>query len=289
MKLNHFRHLLNMSLIATMVTTSSVSFALKKSKETKGLLPEVALDATDENKNQDRALNSELLITKSETKAIESLTRILEKKKGTPEEAGLLYRLAELYMRRAKSGRFFDLNTKKQQFVSNVGVKGATTYLNSAIKIYDSIIVRFPKYENLDAVHFNIAMASLQTRQTEKAKMHYTKITTDYTKSSIYPDALLELGEIYYNQQNFQAALEQFKKIDAFPKSKAYPYGSYKSAWCYYNMHQNDLAVNKLKEVVKNNPPGSDARRYNMRKEALRDLTLFVENNLPSEIGRAHV
>ncbi len=283
MKLNHFRHLLNMSLIATMVTTSSVSFALKKSKETKGLLPEVALDATDENKNQDRALNSELLITKSETKAIESLTRILEKKKGTPEEAGLLYRLAELYMRRAKSGRFFDLNTKKQQFVSNVGVKGATTYLNSAIKIYDSIIVRFPKYENLDAVHFNIAMASLQTRQTEKAKMHYTKITTDYTKSSIYPDALLELGEIYYNQQNFQAALEQFKKIDAFPKSKAYPYGSYKSAWCYYNMHQNDLAVNKLKEVVKNNPPGSDARRYNMRKEALRDLTLFVENNLPSE------
>lgn len=287
MKLTSFRYLscLAPCLVAIVVleATASTSFAAKKTKETKGLLPEVILDENDESKNQDRALKSELLITKSENKAIESLQRIIEKKKGTPEEAGLLYRLAELYMRRAKSGRFFDLNTKKQQFVSNVDVRDATTYLNSAIKIYDNIIVKFPKYENLDAVHFNIAMASLQTRQAEKAKMHYTKITTDYTKSPIYPDALLELGEIYYNQHNFQAALDQFKKIEAFPKSKAYPYGTYKSAWCYYNMHQNDLAVNKLKEVVKNNPPGVEARRYNMRKEALRDLTLFVENNIPPE------
>lgn len=276
----------NLRIILTLwavLITASAALA-SKAKDTKGLLPEVALDSNDEDQNQETAFKSELLITKTENKAIESLQKIIQKKKGTPEEAGLLYRLAELYMRRAKSGRFFDLSSPTKKSASNNDIQNASSSLKEAIKIYDSIITRFPKYENLDSVHFNIALASLQTKQAEKAKAHYTIITTNYTKSSIYPDALLELGELYYNQENFTTALEQFKKIEAFPNSKAYPYGTYKSAWCYYNLKENDLAINKLKSVVENNPASdTSGHKYNMRKEALRDLTLFVENNIPPE------
>lgn len=262
------------------LATSMTSFA-SKTKDTKGLLPEVNLNSESEDKNQDTAYKSELLITKSETKAIESLQKIIQKKKGTAEEADLLYRLAELYMRRAKSGRFFDLNVDQKKAAVS---QSAAESLNAAIKIYDSILTRFPKYTSTDAVHFNIALASLQTKQIEKAKAHYTKITTEFTKSKLYPDALLELGELYYNQENFTVALEQFKKIEAFPKSKAYPYGVYKSAWCYYNLKDNEPAVAKLKQIVENNPADStDTKKFNMRKEALRDLTLFVEESIPPE------
>jgi cellulose synthase operon protein C len=272
----HSKICLSLVVLATSMTASALN-----TKEAKGLLPEVNLNSENEDKNQDTAYKSEMLITKSETKAIESLQKIIQKKKGTAEEADLLYRLAELYMRRAKSGRFFDLNAdqKKAPVTQN-----AAESLNAAVKIYDSILTRFPKYANVDAVHFNIALASLQTKQVEKAKNHYTKITTDYQKSSLYPDALLELGELYYNQENFSTALEQFKKIEAFPKSKAYPYGVYKSAWCYYNLKDNEPAVAKLKQIVENNPADtSDVKKFNMRKEALRDLTLFVEESIPAD------
>lgn len=267
--------------LSLVVLATSWTALASKSQDAKGLLPEVNLNSDNEDKNQDTAYKSELLITKTETKAIESLQKIIQKKKGTAEEADLLYRLAELYMRRAKSGRFFDLNAEQKK----AGLtQSAAESLNAAIKIYSSIITRFPKYANLDAVHFNIALASLQTKQVEKAKMHYLKLITDFSKSKLYPDALLELGELYYNQENFTAALEQFKKIEAFPKSKAYPYGVYKSAWCYYNLKDSVPAVAKLKQIVESNPADStDAKKFNLRKEALRDLTLFVEESVPPE------
>ena len=63
-------------------------------KNTKGLLPEVSLDSNNEDKNTEKAFQSELMITKAENKAIESLTRIITKKKGAPDEADLLFRLA---------------------------------------------------------------------------------------------------------------------------------------------------------------------------------------------------
>lgn len=267
--------------LLTLFILANSPFAFAQ-KEVKGLLPEVKLNSNDEDSNQEKARSSELLISQSENKAIESLQRIINKKKGTVEEPDLLYRLAELYMRRAKSGRFFDLYEKNQNDQSTN--KNAQKSLASAIKIYDSIISRFPKYKNLDFVHFNLALASLQTKQIEKAKKHYTIITTQYLKSTILPDALLELGELYYDQQNFESALAQFKKIEAFPKSKAYPYGIYKSAWCYYNMKDTEQGIQKLKYIVKTHSADqTDLKKYNLRQEALRDLTLFVGETVKPE------
>lgn len=250
--------------------------------ETKGLLPEVVLDTTDEDKNQNKLYTSELLITKTEKKAIESLKKIIEKKKNQPEEADLLYRLAELYMRHAKSGRFFDQN--KDLSRKTTLSHSASESLNEAIKNYSRILNQYPKFENTDAALFNIALAHMQLNQVEKAKTYLTRLTTDFKRSPIYPDALLELGELYYNQQNMSVALEEFKKIEAFPQSKAYPYGVYKSAWCFYNLKDNTAAIKKLKTILAENPADSSAQtRFNLRKEALQDMTLFVEDHIPAD------
>ncbi len=74
-------------------------------KNTKGLIPEVRIGTGSEAENEQKAFSSEIMITRSENKAIESLQGILKKKKGSREEADLWYRLAELYLRRPKAGR----------------------------------------------------------------------------------------------------------------------------------------------------------------------------------------
>ncbi len=255
-------------------------------EQTKGLLPEVKISTDNEDVNQEKAFQSEVLITKTENKAIDSLKAILIKKKGTPSEPDLLFRLAELYMRRAKSGRFFDLNISSESRLTRIGMPNQKTQeaLKSAIVVYDRIQKDFPKYENLDAVYFNNALAHLQTKQTDKARTLYDQMISLFPKSTLVPDTLLEVGEIYYFQQNFAVALEKFKAIEKYPKSKAYPYGLYKSAWCYYNLKQTDQGVKQLLSVVRENPADSvDQKKYDLRKEALRDLTLFVGETMPPE------
>lgn len=267
-------------LLATILITP---LAYAAPENVKGLLPEVRLNSTNEDQNTDKAMQSEMMITKAENKAIESLTRIITRKKGTAEEADLLFRLAELYMRRAKSGRFFDLN-EKTVTKTQVTQQKAVESLKSAIQIYNRLEKEFPKYQNLDAVLFNSAIAHLQTKQTERAKELYNRLTKEFAKSNLIPDALLEVGEIYYFQQNFTVALEKFKAIEKFPKSKAFPYGIYKSAWCLYNLKQTDQGIQQLLAVIKQNPANdTDVKKYNLRKEALRDLTLFVGESLPSD------
>ncbi len=268
--------------LAALLTSSA--FAMQDS--TKGLLPEVRLDSNNEDKNTEKAFQSELLITKAENKAIESLNRIITKKKGAPDEADLLFRLAELYMRRAKSGRFFDMNEKQDLKSAKpvVTQKNAFEALKSAIVIYNKLEKQFPKYSDMDAVFFNSAIAHLQTKQTERAKELYNRLIAEHPKSSLIPDALLEVGEIYYFQQSFNVALEKFQAIEKYPKSKAYPYGIYKSAWCFYNLKRTDEGIKQLLAVIRQNPADStDSKKYNLRKEALRDITLFVGETLPPE------
>lgn len=253
-------------------------------QEVKGLLSEIRLNENEE-QNQSKSFASEVMITKTENKAIESLKTIIKKKTGTREEADLLYRLAELYMRRAKSGRYFDLDKTSENKLKAVGLRAekAKEALRQAVQIYNQILAKFPKYHDLDYVYFNNALANSQLNLAEVAKKNYLQLISQFPKSELVPDALLEVGELYYIQQNFHAALDKFKEIENFPDSKAFPYGLYKSAWCYYNLKNTDAGINQLLLVVKQNPADAgDAKKYNLRKEALRDLTLFTGETKPA-------
>ena len=76
--------------------------------------------------------------------------------------------------------------------------KNAFEALKNAIVIYNKLEKQFPKFNDMDAVFFNSALAHLQTKQTERAKELYNRLIAEHPKSSLIPDALLEVGEIYY-------------------------------------------------------------------------------------------
>ena len=69
------RQILNLLIILNLSFTQSVAF----SEETKGLLPEVTLTKDNEDKNQEKSFQSEVMITKTENKAIDTLKKIIKK------------------------------------------------------------------------------------------------------------------------------------------------------------------------------------------------------------------
>ena len=266
----------------------ATSLSLLAQEAPKGTLNELKMTEANEEVNQDRAFNSEVMITRTENKAIETLKTLIKRKANTREEVDLLYRLAELYMRRAKSGRFFDLDQKLENRLQKLGMNQQKTKdaLKQALQIYSQILKRFPNYSDLDYVLFNSALAHSQLQELESSKKHYLQLISQFPKSDLIPDALLEVGEIFYQQKNFQTALSKFIKIEDYIKSRAYPYGLYKSAWCYYNLKETDKAIDQLVRVVKQNPADDKVeRKHNLRRESLRDLTLFVgESVAPQQL-----
>lgn len=267
---------------------SSPTFA-QKDNDKKGLLPELKINSNDESVNEKKQITSELMISRAEDKALVSLQALLKRNKGTSQEPDLLYRLAELYMRKSKTGRFFDLyQDLKTQRVSSVPIppQKGKDWIRKASITYSDIEKRFPKFSQMDEVLFNNAFASQQLNENKKAETLYKKLLDQHSNSSLIPDALIALGELLYDQGRFREAKTSFENIERFPNSRVYSYGNYKLAWTLYNLKMSDEAIAKLVEVIEKNPVKMDqTRSFNLRKEALRDMVLFVGDVIkPGEI-----
>jgi TolA-binding protein len=209
-------------LLASLVVAQP-SFA--KKDEGKGLLPEVRIgEGGNETENDKKALTSEILITRSENKAIESLQKLIKSKKpGSPENADLLYRLAELYMRRSKSGRFFDMNANNpvlQKSSFPIPNEHGADAVKRAIAIYTRLEKEHPNFRDMDAVLFNNAFAHQQIGKGSEASALFNRLVDKFPKSPLIADGTLALGELLYDQGKFQPALEQFLKIEKMPKSR---------------------------------------------------------------------
>lgn len=267
----------------TSITASQTSFAKKDSG--KGLLPEVRIsEGGNEVDNDRKALTSEILITRSENNAIVSLQKLIKSKKpGSPETADLLYRLAELYMRRSKSGRFFDMNQNnpvvKMSPFPVPNERGADA-VKRAISVYNRLEKEHPRFKEMDAVLFNNAFAHQQIGKGKEASVLFNRLVDKFPRSPLIADGVLALGELLYDQGKFEPALEQFLKVEKMPKSRVYSYGLYKAAWSYYNLKDSENGLKRLLKVVKVNPPLQEGEvptnRHNLRKEALRDITIFI-------------
>jgi tetratricopeptide (TPR) repeat protein len=269
---------------------SENSFA--KKDNSKGLLPEVRIgEGGSEQENDRKALTSEIMITRSENKAIEALQALIKgKKPGSPGLADLYYRLAELYMRRSKSGRFFDMNQTNpvvQMSSFPVPNEKGTDAVKRAIAVYTRIENEFPNFREMDSVLFNNAFAQQQVGNHKEAIANFTRLVEKYPKSPLIADGTLALGDLLYEQGKFAPALEQFLKIEKMPKSRVYSFGMYKAAWAYYNLKDSENGIKRLTMVVKTNPALKDGEvptnRHNLRKEALRDLTIFVGDTYPAD------
>ena len=272
-------------LLLSILLIQSAFAQSKKQNNAKGTLPEVRMKDGSEAENEKTSMQAELLITKTETQAINSLTQLIKKYTGRPEEASLKFRLGELYMRRAKSGRFFDLyrnsGSQVMKFApAEVKNENAKSFLRKAVLVYEEIENKFKNFDEMDAVHFNKAFAEQQLGLANASLESYRKLINNpkFEKSILMPDALLAAGEILYDMQKYDDALMLFDRMLNFPKSRIYSYGMYKAAWTLYNQQKTEIAIKKLVDVVKYHDEQikqGNNQRQNLRKEALNDIVLF--------------
>ncbi len=275
---------LAMVVAATLAVTGPVYAQSGKNTAPKDVADELKMKAGDEEGNELKALKAELLISQSDQKALEQLNKLILKYKGSGLEASLHFRLAELYMRRAKTATFFEVHRDDSTAVrfSPKETKSSTSkaWVQKAVNTYDLIETKFIQFTDMDLVLFNNAFARQLLGQDDEAMRRYKKVIDDYPNSPLVPDSHLSLGEELFLKKKFQAAYDEFQKIREFPESRVYPYGIYKGAWALYNIGRTAEALKQLEEVVgySKKPLEENPNRLDLSHEALDDMVVFYED-----------
>lgn len=221
---------------------------------------------------------AEAMISQTEERALETLENILKRQKGSPNEPDLWLRRGELYMRRAKSARFFefqreDLGRAGSLVPEVIKNQQSRKHLVDANRSYLKVFNEFKNHPRADQALYTFSFNLEQLGEPDKAIIYYSQLINQYPKSLLLPDSLLATGEIYFQKTQFDKALDYFGRLQAFPNSRAYWYAEYKKGWVYYNLKDNDKAMAQLILVITKAP--SDGARLSLREEALKDSTLF--------------
>ena len=155
-----------------------------------------------------------------------------------------------------------------------------------SLEYYRRILREHPTYPRIPEVLFFLGSGALEAGraardiqvQREGVK-HLTNLVQNHPDSGVLPQALLRLGDYYFDTHSLYYAKVNYQKIiNDHPEAAIYNYASYKLAWVYYNLTEFRKAIDTFKSVVAAVEGQSESGKAAFRAQALNDLVLaYVE------------
>lgn len=209
--------------------------------------------------------------------------------------AEYMFRLAELYYSRARyyEQRAFrrrdeafdlrDLNPQRARaYEENAAadLEQSDVFAENAIRLYAEIYELYAdSYPDIDAVLYYLGANMLQLEQNDAAQAMFETLAREYPQSGFLPQALLMLGELLFAQGDAEEAELYYTAVRQFPDSSGYAYATFKLAWCRYNLalapSDYEEGLGLLYEVIELTGGADSTTRIRLRRDALRDMTLF--------------
>ena len=235
--------------------------------------------------------------------AIDSLYSIIDMSEDDDPEKPVYYsRLANLYWEKAESyfmraysddmdknvleatkandqARIQELEAQRELLIES-----QKEWRRKAVKIFQEIEQKYPDYPKLDNVLFYLGNFSSQMGDPEAGYNYYTKLITRFPESKYIPDALVNVGEYFFQKDEFETANEFYRRVEKYKESRIYPFAMYKEAWCHYNMGEYEDAFKKFVAVIqyaiKMEADGAGPK-IGLKAEAQKDIVLAY-----SQIGK---
>ncbi len=219
--------------------------------------------------------------------------------------AEYMFRLAELYYDRARyyEQRAFRRRDEAYELrETNPARSGAylenadadldqsDIFANEAIRLYAEIYDQYyDTYPDIDAVLYYLGANMLQLEQNSAARMVFEDLALNFPRSEYLPQALLMLGELLFVEGEMQDAEMYYEAVTNFPESATYSYALYKLAWCTYNLAEGpddyESAMQLLFDSITSVGAAEGAGQTRLRRDALRDLTLFYSEVYPADLA----
>lgn len=229
--------------------------------------------------------------------AIDQIKKILPKQKNPEVRADLLFQLAELWWEKS---RYVHMKEEMPAYQAAQDAwhqcrleKGADActeprpntrkselYRQNAVDLYTQIAKDYPRYGRVDEVIFILAYNKYELctgiqneaqkkKACDEAVEQYRRLITQHPNSPFKADALVQLGNHYFDSNQLAPARKAFDECAQLKTPRTETYCIYKLGWCDVNSGDYEGAIDKFKTVIAR---GSGDDRIRLSTEALRDI-----------------
>jgi len=168
-----------------------------------------------------------------------------------------MFRLAELYYER--SAVDYDDAVKRYDKALKYFNAGATkdrptpperTYAD-CVTVYDTLIKRFGEtYRYADAVHYLLGYVQQESYEELKARDAWMVLVTKFPKSEYAPEVWLRIGEINFDEGEFEKAAAAYTAALNYKESRFYDKALYKLGWTWFQLFDYDRAIKTFKDLI---------------------------------------
>lgn len=163
----------------------------------------------------------------------------------------MMMRLAELYYEQAQDD--FLIEMQEYDRLYSLYERGQSIQqprepkknISQALDLYVTVVEKYPHGDLVDDAVYNIGFLLEEAGFPDSSRAFYEKLVREFPQSNLMPDALMRLGEYYFNPpvNNVEAAISYFNKVTAYIESPRYNEALYRLGWCYYRTNDYPRAI----------------------------------------------
>jgi len=221
--------------------------------------------------------------------AVEETRGTISRSQGASYLPELYLRLAELLSEEARY--HYQLAAERQQSSGGVSnVPQVRLLKNQAIDIYEMMVRRFEESDEIPQALFNLGSEHRELGNFSKMQGALNKLVDNHPESPLRSDALLILGDYYFDRSKLSRSEQFYQNIVDGPLSSVTALGYYKLGWVEINVGSCEVAIRhfedaigaakrwrrKREELEREREEGSLTSRtqdLDVRREALKDIT----------------
>lgn len=204
-------------------------------------------------------------------------------------KAEMMLRLADLYFAQGRDIYFGEMEKFDAEYdrcfntegcvPDNISPdnRGSRQWQERSIKLYQQILKSYPTYARADQATFFLGSAQTDIGEQKAGVGSFKRLIKMYPDSGFKTDALILIGEYYFDANEAFPALKAYLMASADETHEKHGYAMYRLGWCYYNVGEYDKAIDSMKRVINQSMAASadDKASLQLQDEALKDLVRF--------------
>ncbi|MBN2718841.1 MAG: tetratricopeptide repeat protein [Deltaproteobacteria bacterium] len=204
-------------------------------------------------KNQvirDQLVVEQLRLRITKVRHAEQETRdVIAASRGASYLPELYMRLAELLSEEARY-HYMVAYEREQRSTKSLHVPQVRFLKEQAINTYRMILQRYPDTHQADRILFNISHEQRELGMFDEMKQTLEDLIKKYGESPYRNEALLVLGDYYFDKMEFEEAKSNFSKIIEQKKSLLQGLAHYKLGWVGVNLGDCKMALSHFENAI---------------------------------------
>ncbi len=236
----------------------------------------------------------EMEVKKSEIRrnTIKKMEELLAAQSGYGNRAEIYFRLAEAHWEeshyqylKARKVWMEAMDKFEEKLVQERPQEPKEDY-GLSLEYYRRILREYQDYARIDEVLYYLGRGALEAGggnkdvQLQREGVKYLQsLEQSHPNSRLIPQALLHLGEHFFETGNMYYSKTNYEKIiNNHPNAGMYNYALYKLAWVYYNLAEFEKGLETFHQVVDAIKKDDGRAKVEFREQALNDMILsYVE------------